>query len=221
MIVREEFALPPVHRPEVFRYAGIREVNTRWEEELDRQLAQCADVFDGRVCWDRFPVTVDGDRVDMTFAAAHSRALARNLQGCSEVILFAATVGIGIDRLIRRSVAGKVSDAVWLQAIGAERIEALCDTFCEAQRALAEKEGFYLRPRFSPGYGDLPLTLQTAIFRTLDCSRQIGLSLTESLLMVPGKSVTAVVGICDKPCHPGTLGCSYCGKKDCAFRKEN
>jgi len=221
MIYREEFALPPVDRAEVFRYAGIREVNVRWEEELDRQIARCADAFEGRVCWERFPIAIDGDRVDMTFAAAESRALAKNLQDCREVILFAATVGLGIDRLIRKASAGNVADAVWLQALGAERIEALCDTFCEKQRALAAEKDLYLRPRFSPGYGDLPLALQKDIFRTLDCSRQIGLTLTESLLMMPSKSVTAIVGICGMPCRPGAAGCSSCGKKDCAFRKEN
>jgi len=221
MITREELNLPPVHRAEVFRYAGVREPDDTWETELDRQLMQCSGVFDGRVCYERFPVTVEGNHVDMTFADPESAALAKNLHGCREIILFAATVGLGIDRLIRKSSAANVADAVWLQAIGAERIEALCDTFCEKQRLLAEEKGLYLRPRFSPGYGDLPLSLQREIFRTLDCSRQIGLSLTESLLMMPSKSVTAIIGICDRPCHPGTLGCSYCGKKDCFFRKEN
>ena len=49
--------------------------------------------------------------------------------------------------------------------------------------------------RYSPGYGDLPLELQREIIRVLDCGRTIGITLTESLLMQPSKSVTAVIGM--------------------------
>jgi cobalamin-dependent methionine synthase I len=52
-----------------------------------------------------------------------------------------------------------------------------------------------LRPRFSPGYGDLPLELQTNLFKVLDCQHFIGLTLNDSMLMSPSKSVTAIVGL--------------------------
>ena len=115
--------------------------------------------------------------------------------GCREAVLFAATVGVGLDRLIARYGAVAPSRAVMLQAIGAERIEALCDVFCNT---LAVEENRALRPRFSPGYGDLPLDTQREIFRVLDCQRKIGLTLNDSLLMSPTKSVTAIVGLCDR-----------------------
>ena len=76
-------------------------------------------------------------------------------------------------------------------ALATERIEALCDVFCED----IEKEYGKTRPRFSAGYGDLPLELQREIFSVLDCPKSIGLTLTDSLLMSPSKSVTAIVGI--------------------------
>ena len=79
-----------------------------------------------------------------------------------------------------------------MQAIGAERIEALCDAFCDDM----EKEmGVSLRPRFSPGYGDLPLSVQKDIISLLEAPKRIGLSLNDSLLMSPTKSVTAFAGI--------------------------
>ena len=75
-----------------------------------------------------------------------------------------------------------------------------------------------LRQRFSPGYGDLPLQAQRAIFDALQCHKEIGLYLNESLLMSPTKSVTAIVGIGGgETCTPG--GCAGCGKTDCAMRK--
>ena len=82
-----------------------------------------------------------------------------------------------------------------LDALGAERIESLCETFCKELSLKSRAKGACVTPRFSPGYGDLPLTFQKEIFRVLDCPRQIGLSLNESLLMSPSKSVTAIMGI--------------------------
>ena len=103
-----------------------------------------------------------------------------------------------------------------LQALGAERIEALCDSFCDF--LAAEYAPLTVRQRFSPGYGDLPLQNQRAFFDALQCHREIGLYLNESLLMSPTKSVTAIVGIGPgENCTP--TGCKACGKTDCAMRR--
>ena len=106
-----------------------------------------------------------------------------------------------------------------MQAIGAERIEALCDAFCDKLKAEKSEKGLFLRPRFSAGYGDLSIELQRDIMRALDCGRKIGVTLNESLLMSPSKSVTAIVGISNMHCTP-EFGCTSCENKDCSFRKE-
>ena len=85
-----------------------------------------------------------------------------------------------------------------LQALGSERVEALCDEFEKDIKKELGGEGVFFRPRFSPGYGDLPLEFQKDIFRLLECPRRIGISLGESLLMTPSKSVTAIIGFGDK-----------------------
>ena len=81
-----------------------------------------------------------------------------------------------------------------------------------------QAEGKFLKPRFSPGYGDLPLEMQRDIFRVLDCSRKIGLTLNESLLMSPSKSVTAIVGIGGEEYQKEKNKCGACPNLDCAFR---
>jgi cobalamin-dependent methionine synthase I len=120
-----------------------------------------------------------------------SELLKTRLNGCNRVLIFAATVGIGVDRLVRRYAAVAPSKALVFQAIGAERIESLCEEFC---KRMAMEYG-EMTSRFSAGYGDFPLTAQKEIFALLDCPKNIGLSLTEHLLMTPTKSVTAAVGI--------------------------
>ena len=82
-----------------------------------------------------------------------------------------------------------------------------------------EKSGLYLRPRFSPGYGDFPIEFQEPIMRMLDCAKKIGLTMTDSYMMSPTKSVTAIIGISTEKERCPISGCEACGKKDCAYRR--
>ncbi len=120
-----------------------------------------------------------------------SRDMVRHLQNCQEVILFAATLGTGVDQLIRRSEVLDMSMAVILQACAAEAIESWCDR-CEAEISKeVGHENLYLRPRFSPGYGDFSIHYQQELLQMLQASKRIGLTVTENCLMVPIKSVSA------------------------------
>ena len=185
------FPEPPLDRREALRYAGARELPPEQASLFDECVAELLPLLSYKVCWRFFHIAANGDELDLGFVKVTSKSLSANLAGCGKLLLFAATVGIAPDRLVAKY--GRISPvkALFCQAIGAERIEALCDAFCNE---IASQEGT-LRPRFSPGYGDLPLELQSQIFSVLDCNRKIGLSLTSSLLMTPTKSVTALAGI--------------------------
>ncbi len=150
-----------------------------------------------RVCWREALLNCNDYTLSFASVTVASRDLSRNLQGCTRVLLFAATVGLELDRLIAKYSKTTPSRALALQALGAERVESLCDSFLTEQKSVYAEEGLLMRPRFSPGYGDLPLSLQKDIFCLLNCPGKIGLSLNESLLMSPTKSVTAVVGLYD------------------------
>lgn len=213
--------LPPPDRGEIFRYAGCRNPGPAEGQLLERCFAELEDRLRCQVCWDCFPVTAlpDGG-LDLGFARTESAGLARRLNGCRACVLFAATVGLELDRLIARYGGASPARSLFFQAIGAERIEALCDAFCGQMAEDLARQGRGVTMRFSPGYGDLPLALQRDIFRVLDCPRRIGLTLNESLLMSPSKSVTAIFGITDRP-EGGCAGagCAGCGKQDCVFRE--
>ena len=195
VVLFEEFALPEVDRREVLRYMGCRESDDETEALIDRAIEVGKDAFCGKVCFCELPLSVSDGQIRIGTVRTESKNLLKNLDGCESVILFGATVGIEIDRLIMRY--GKVSPslAVCLQALGAERIEALCDIFCAEMARKQGLQGKRLRPRFSPGYGDFPLEAQKEIFAMLGCDRRIGLTLNDSLIMSPTKSVTAIIGI--------------------------
>ena len=144
------------------------------------------------------PIAGAVEKVHRLFLGTHplpGQALSRHLQNCPKVILFAATVGLTIDRIIQRHFVTEPAIAVWLNAIGSERVEALCRLFCTELKADYAAEGLVPIERFSPGYGDLPLAFQKDIFTLLDCPRKIGVTLNQSLLMSPEKSVSALVGL--------------------------
>ena len=182
---------PPFDAEMALRFAGCREPDAQVRALLTDCVAEALPVLSYRVCYRTVDVTVEGDTVIFPFAAVESHSLARHLSGCRQAVLFGATVGLELDRLLFRTGLVSPARAVCLQAIGAERVEALCDYF-EAE--IREEYG-RIRTRFSPGYGDLSLDFQRDLFRVLDCQRTIGLALNESMLMSPSKSVTAVIGI--------------------------
>ena len=186
------YEAPPIRRREILRYAGCAEADEATAALMEDCLTEAADALAYKVCYRELPVAIHGETCDFGAFSVLSHQLARNLENCTRVLLLAATVGVGIDRLIQKYSRIAPSRALMLQAIGAERIEALCDAFCDD----TEKEMVVsLRPRFSPGYGDLPLSVQKDIISLLEAPKRIGLSLNDSLLMSPTKSVTAFAGI--------------------------
>lgn len=175
----------PYNLKEILRYAGTDIATEPITVLLNECISECDGMFSNKVCYGIFAYE----------GKSSSKSLSKNLEGCSKVIVFAATVGIALDRLIMKYSRISPSKALMFQSIGAERIETLCDAFC---KDISSELGVTLKPRFSAGYGDLPLEAQKDIFRVLDCSKKIGLTLNDSLLMSPTKSVTAIVGIKDE-----------------------
>lgn len=208
-VLTRAFTAPPFCEREALRYAGAKVA----DEEMRQRLCDCfeevADALTYRVCWQVLTA-------QETAALVHSADLNKILDGCAQVLLFAATLGVELDRRIARYGRISPTKALLLQAIGAERIEALCDAFCAA---FAAENNVGLTRRFSPGYGDLALQTQKDVFARLDCPRKIGLTLTDSLQMSPSKSVTAFVGITNGEFQEKNNHCARCDNAACDYRR--
>ncbi len=209
-------------RSEVLRYLGYRgaQPDEMVEQNLDRCIAELQSAAAPKSVFQAFELSHLAEGTMKTGGVLiRSKNLARTLKGCTSVYLMAATLGLAVDRLITRASAVRMSDAVLYQAAAAAMIEAYCDEVNDTLREEAERVGLYCRPRFSPGYGDFRIEHQRDISRLLDTPRKIGLTVTESCLLVPIKSVTAVIGLSNspQPCH--RKGCEECSKQDCAFRR--
>lgn len=192
-VLTKAFPAPAPDFSEAARYAGLPKT-ADVPETLKTVFSELAPSLSYKVCYAEYPIARNGDTLDLGFATVQSANLATNLDGCDRVVLFAATVGLAPDKLSEKHRRLSPEKALYANAVGAERVEALCDAFCAF---LAETNA--TKPRFSPGYGDLPLSLQTDVFAALDCPRKIGVTLSDSLLMTPTKSVTALVGLKNSP----------------------
>lgn len=196
---------PTICEKEILRYAGCKEATESVSRLMHSCLGEVRACLTYKVCYCELPVKVSWDVCDFGALCVKSADLARSLAESDRVVLFGATVGLELDRLIAKYGRISPSRGMMMQAIGAERIEALCDCFCHDVGCGV---------RFSPGYGDLTLDIQRKIFDILDCGRRIGLTLNDSMLMSPSKSVTAfaVEGKSAKN------KCSLCQKTNCAYR---
>ncbi len=186
--------LPALDRRETLRYLGYAGVKSTdgMEWLLDECEALIMPVLAPKAVYAPFPLEfLGGERMNLGFATVNSHSLFLNLSGCKSIVLFAATVGAGVDRLIAKYNRLSPARAAVLQAMGAAAVEQWCD---ELNVRITEEYG-PSRPRFSCGYGDLPLSLQRSIFPALNVTKNIGVTLTEGDLMMPSKSVTAIVGI--------------------------
>ncbi len=195
IVYKNTYNSPKLNKNEVLRYVGAEHCDDKTEELLFDCFCEVEKVLSYKVCYRRYPISVNGDELDLGFCRTMSHSLALCLSGCEEIVLFCATIGNGIDRLINKYSLISPSRMLMIGALGSERVESLCDDFCSSIAMEEEMLGRVIRPRFSPGYGDLPLDIQKDIFSALDPEKNLGVYLSEKLFMSPSKSVTAIVGI--------------------------
>lgn len=188
---------------EVFRYLGYSFADRMNDNELKNQLKptvfemieRAEKLIKPQAVYVCFSLNVEDDVVKFGGYELHSKDLARNLRNCKYVYLFAATIGPKIDLEIQKLQKINATKAVVMQAVGAMLIEKYCDYLCDEVLSEVGEGDFNTKPRFSPGFGDLSLDTQKIFFEVLDCSKKIGLTLMDSLVMAPEKSVTAFVGV--------------------------
>ncbi|MBO7721081.1 MAG: hypothetical protein J6T01_01595 [Kiritimatiellae bacterium] len=159
----------------------------------DGALAKRIDELTGEVRKAMRPARV-WRRVAVSAIPSPGTTLLRHLAGCEDAVLVCGTLGAGVDSLQRRCAAVSGADALIVQAIGAAFMESWMD---ETETAIGAElpPGEKLIRRYSPGYGDWPLTAQRELLAMLDTPRTVGVSLTGTLLMVPSKSVSAAIGV--------------------------
>lgn len=192
--VISSYTLPDASFREIRRYMRAEdtdEVNSLIEE----CLKEAEKVLWPQVCFCTADVKIADPLVIADTFTLNSKNLCTCLKNSEKIILLAATVGMPFDRLIAKYSVLMPSKALCMHAVGSERIEALCDAFCNDKKISEIMPDGILTPRFSPGYGDLSLETQKIFDSVLKLNKSLGISFNDELLMTPSKSVTAIIGM--------------------------
>ncbi len=216
----EQVTLGPQDRSEVLRYLEYRgqELPAELTDQVDYCMDQVNQAADPR-CLMKIFARKDRDDYPPELAFLTGEDIRRHLDGCEEIICLAATLGSGIDSLLRKTQIRDMADALIMDSCASTLIEAVCDSLDAELRAQYKKRGKYLTFRFSPGYGDLPIGINSQ-FAALMESRRIGLTVSASGIMIPRKSVTAMIGVSRQPREKKQKSCAACNLNgSCRFRK--
>lgn len=197
---------------EVAVYLGYYSANGIDPKMIDECIAEVSACVSYKACFAKVPVLTDGG-IDLGFINSCSKSLKKNLDGCDYAYILAATTGFNVQRLIERNSVISPLKGVVTDCVGSAAIEAFCDKI-----NLSLENADFLRPRFSPGYGDLPIDCQKNITDFLNTTKNIGLSLTDSFMMTPVKSVTAIIGIGKEKNRCTGPGCMKCSGTNCPYR---
>ena len=206
---------------EALRYLGAgRNAPEELRRETAELLSELRKTVRPRYVYRPFPLRrADGGfMLDGASVTLRGHSVGVMLDECAAAVLLLCTLGAEFERKLRAMQARDMSKAVILDACGSALVEEGCD---EAERELSARfPGRFLTDRFSPGYGDIPLALQADICGLLDASRRLGVHVTDSMTLNPCKSVTAIIGVADRPQRARIRGCAYCAMREtCALRK--
>ncbi|MCD8364807.1 MAG: vitamin B12 dependent methionine synthase, activation domain protein [Clostridiales bacterium] len=204
---------------EILMYLGHRgqDVTPRVEEQIHRCVSLVRQCAAPRLVYSRMPVEQGG----IAGFPMEGEDIRRLLAPCREAVLLAVTLGAQVEQELMRCEVTDMADAVIMDSCASVAAENVCDCFEEDMREEVRAEHRYLTSRFSPGYGDLPINTQQKMCGVLNTARRIGLTVTENYIMVPRKSVTAVMGISDEPQELRSRGCEACSMfLTCAYRKK-
>ena len=208
-----------INDKEVLRYLGYRGAEA--DKRVYSLIAQMIELFSANIVpksvyglWD---CQIDSSTIYFGGMSVKSKNLCEHLKNCRHAVLLAATLGTEADTLIRRFSVQDMEKAVIAQAVCAAMIEAYCYSFENELLKSKELDGLYPTTRFSPGYGDFDISHQKDILNILNCSR-IALTLTDGYMLIPSKSVTAIIGFSKEKKHV-TQKCESCAVSSCDFRK--
>ena len=196
----------PLNKKEILRYLGYKrkqELTEAIDSEIDQLMEEVQIIAHPRYTYLIFECQAKATEQEIHVLGTNliltGHSIYQHLKHAKKVVLLAATLGIEVERQIRSYSLTTMSKSVILDACCTEYVEKICDLAeCQIEQE-TEKEGFTMNRRFSPGYGDLPLTIQPDFLAVLEADRRLGIQLSETLLMIPRKSVTAIIGLFDDP----------------------
>ena len=198
----ETYGITELPRREVLRYMGYRgqAISPEIDARVNEGIARALELARPQASWRIFDLAEHGGsdgaiRLEGCALELTGSAIAKHLDGAAACAVMAVTIGMGVERELKRLAATDPVAQVIFDAAGTVAVEEAAAACQKSIAADAAARGLYANARFSPGYGDLPLAVQPTLLASVDANRRLGIALTDSLLMVPTKSITALMGV--------------------------
>ena len=204
---------------ETRRYAGLKKAENFGEKNILDACAEALLLIEVRGAWEVYDYNNHNVMSEPPFEIV-GKSIIKHLDACEKVICMAATVGSEIEREINKKFErGEYLASVLLDAAATVAVEQAADLMEKNFAAIFSKDGYKMRWRFSPGYGDWNLTAQEKLFKICG-AEQIGLKLSSAMMLEPRKSITAIIGL-ERTSKKSQRkkSCAECDRLDCAMRK--
>lgn len=210
-----------VDKKEVLRYLGHRgqEIDQNINNQIDLCIQICREIAKPRFVYGQYNITKDF-YIENSPLRFEGEDIKNHLEGAKQVVVMAATIGFEIEKKIRFYEPANLSQGLILDACASALVESVCDSAEAEIREKVTSGGSSLTGRYSPGYGDFPITIQKALINLIGADKKIGLKVTGSNILTPRKSVTAVMGITQDYVWGQKSGCEGCKNKErCGFKR--
>lgn len=182
---------PNVRRAEMLRYARCGDgVGVEKEAEQAQRLVD--DLIRPAAAAVVFDIKRDGEKLFVADTELEGKSIKKLLAPCNKCVVMAITVGFELDMKIAALGSSSPALSLLADAAASSAVEDACDACCES---IESELGVKLTPRFSPGYGDLPMNIQPALLTLTNARRYLGLTVGTGCMLSPIKSVTAIAGI--------------------------
>lgn len=212
-----------IDKLEILRYLGhtTQDIDSNTNQLLNECLLEINDLISKQSVYKAFDIDHQENSIILinTILIMESKDIAKHLANSDKCVLMAASLGLEVDMKIAYYAKTNITKSLILDACASVAIEALCDDVEAKIRKEACDNGYNITSRFSPGYGDLPIILQKPITQILQTYPKIGLTVTDSSIMLPRKSVTAIIGWQKEKPTSKSINCKLCNKQNCKFRK--
>lgn len=206
-----------IERNEVLRYLGYKDqqISKDLVQKIDFLIKWAQKNIKPRALWDVFePEFSENVLLKNTTLNFEGKDIYNHVEGAKQVAVMAVTLGMEAERAILKYQHTDMTDAVILDAVFDAFVECVADNTEQEIKKFASKQGLFTNYRYSPGYGDFPINTQKSVISSLGCEKKIGLTVTETNIMLPRKSVTAVIGLFDELKEKNQHNCLNCNMQD-------
>ncbi len=202
-----------IFRREIAKNLGCQSLDAQTNLLAEQAIVILQKEANPKATWKIIPLTHRSDTVLLGGVPLAGKDIRNHLHGCEVAVVMAATLSLSAEQALRRITATDMALALIADAVATAMVEMLCD---ETEAEIRSKVPYpYVTARFSPGYGDLPLQTQPLFLRLTDATRTLGITATPQHILIPQKSVTAILGCSHQPVQDARkavcgINCSGC-----------